>query len=342
LLTASKVLVGFILTGILATLASGILAYLPSLGDSSIDPPPRSRTTVLRLLKACSPHDAEDPVEFWTPILEGFVLNLSDQQLITGLLIVALSWAKYFYAQDYSSLRIAGDLAFFSMITHYATVFAVQRMLREHFKLALLRMVLVFITFVWWLVIEISTSFAFFFYAQNGIYGKYLLALISSVVEIVGFVWVFWAMCLGVSASDLTLKARKAIGEGDWANSDSRQHIVEWLDSSSQDHRLPKSTLGHITFPLWRSLSWLFEQLGRLYITAKSPFLKEFLRIVAVLVFPFRFGYMQIVLFSLGIVNLSVDLALYGLASTWGFGQLLPTAMVILPFFSLAGVYARE
>lgn len=90
-------MVGFILTGALATVASGGSALLLSLGDSE-EPhdlySPQWRIVSLRLLKALSPDDAEDPVQFWTPILEGFILSLSDQQLVTGLFLVTLSCAK--------------------------------------------------------------------------------------------------------------------------------------------------------------------------------------------------------------------------------------------------------
>src|SRR2546421_679553 len=91
-------MVGFILTGLLATLASITFSWLFSLED--IDDKfwlhhPHRRDGVLRRLKAISPDDAENPVQFWKPILEGFVLNLSDQQLITGIVLVIISFPKY-------------------------------------------------------------------------------------------------------------------------------------------------------------------------------------------------------------------------------------------------------
>jgi hypothetical protein len=286
------VMVGFILTGLLATVASGGSAMLSSLGESDKatgSESPQWKVVTLRLLRASSPDDAEDPIEFWTPVLEGFVLNLSDQQLITGLFLVILSCAKYFNT-DHSSLSIAGDLAFFSMITHYATILIIQKMLREHFKLAVLRMVLVFVTFVLWLVMEAVTSLTYVESLGDDMRFVPLLALFTSLIEACGFVWVFWGMCLSLSATDLTLKARKAIGRGDLENDVNRQQIVEWLESSQQGHRLPTSTFDYITFPFKRSLLWLFQKLTRTYITTKVYFWENVLWVIAEIVFLFDWG----------------------------------------------------
>jgi hypothetical protein len=88
---------GFIPTGLLATVASGGSALISSLGDSdklsNLDSL-QWRIVALRLLKALSQDDAEDPIEFWTPILEGLVLSLSGHQLVTGLFHVTLPCAK--------------------------------------------------------------------------------------------------------------------------------------------------------------------------------------------------------------------------------------------------------
>jgi len=338
-------MVGFILTGLLATVASGFSALLSSLRSSdkaSGSGNPRWKVSALRLLKASVPDDADDPVEFWTPILEGFVLNLSDQQLITGLFLVILAFAKYFNT-DHSSLSIAGDLAFFSMITHYATILIIQKMLREHFKLAVLRMTLVLVTFVMWFIMETKTSLSYVASLGDDMRFVPLLALFSSIIEAIGFLWIFWGMCLNLSSGDLTLEARRAIGRGDLADDVNRQVIAEWLDSYQHDHRMPKGIFDHIAFPLKRSLSWLFQKLTRSYVTTKSHSWENTLWMMAEAVFPFRLGYLLgASLFCLGIISLSLDLYLSGLVTTWGFGQLLPTLMVILPFFSLTEVYARE
>lgn len=140
-----------------------------------------------------------------------------------------------------------------------------------------------------------------------------------------------------------TLKARRAIGRGELENDVNRQHIAEWLESCKQDHSLPTSTFDHITFPYKRCLLWLFQRLTRTYITTKSQSLENFLWTIAEIIFPYQLGYLLgVSLFFLGIINLSIDLSLTGFASTWGFGQLLPISMVILPFFSLTEVYARK
>lgn len=88
-------------------------------------------------------------------LLEDVVLSLSDQQLITGPLLVTLTFPKYFLNNAFS-LTIAADLRFFSMITHSATILTIKPMLWEHFKLAVLRMFLVLVTMILWLAISVK------------------------------------------------------------------------------------------------------------------------------------------------------------------------------------------
>lgn len=74
-------MVGFILTGLLATLASGISSKLSSMRETSENQNPDPRLIVrvfLWCLKALSPAEADIPHEFWAPILDAFVQNLSD------------------------------------------------------------------------------------------------------------------------------------------------------------------------------------------------------------------------------------------------------------------------
>ena len=101
------------------------------------------------------------------------------------------------------------------------------------------------------------------------------LELFSSLVEVYGFVWVFWGLCLSLFATDLTLRTRKAIGRGDPENNVKRQHVVELLESSQQDHSLPTSTLDPTTFPLEKiSIMAVSEAYSHIY-NHKVSFLGE-------------------------------------------------------------------
>jgi hypothetical protein len=152
------------------------------------------------------------------------------------------------------------------------------------------------------------------------------LALFSSLIKAYGFMWVFWGVCLSLSATDLTLKTRKAIGRRDLESDVNRQDVAELLESSQQDHSLPTSTFDPTTFPLEKISIMAFQKLTRTYITTKSHFWENFLWTIAEIVFPFRLGYLLgASLFFLGIIGLSLDSSLSGLLSTWGFGQLPPT-----------------
>lgn len=106
-------MIGFIITGAFASIASDLCSIL-SVNER---PVPSWKLKAFRGLRTITPDEADDPAAFWLPILERFVLSLSDQQLVTGLLLTILSLFRY-VGQGPTNITIAGDLAFFSMITH--------------------------------------------------------------------------------------------------------------------------------------------------------------------------------------------------------------------------------
>ncbi len=90
------------------------------------------------------------------PVLVAFVFDLSDQQLITGLLVIILSYPKYFYSNTYVGLWNLDLVRFFSIIAHFAIILTIRRMLRHNFQLAVTRMILAFVTFVLWYVTNLK------------------------------------------------------------------------------------------------------------------------------------------------------------------------------------------
>jgi hypothetical protein len=348
-------MVGFILTGLLATVASAISSTLSSMRKTNTNqnPDPRWIVRVFQwCLKALSPAEADNPHEFWAPILESFVLSLSDQQLLTGLLLAILATAKYF-PTDKMSFTIAGDLVFFSIITHFATMKAIKRMLRENFKLAVVRIILVSITLVWWLFVNIASTW-FFLVPEassdveptNGpsMYFEtiFLIGLLSSLLEVSGILWAYWDNCLSLFLEEKTLEARKAITKVE-PTTDQKKLIQEWIDLSYGDQRLSTSALSYFTSALRKPLTWLFRRFCLVYITTNSAILRKFQWGLAEIVFPFRFGlFVQVILMMFGLLNVSFIWVTFGLENAWGFGQLLPAIMVFAPFFSLPEMYSRK
>jgi|SRR6266536_3265534 len=150
---------GFILTGALAALSSILGSYLSWLADCD-DPVwrtnPESRTRQLKRLRTFCPKHAENLLAFLNPVLVAFVFDLSDQQLITGLLVIILSYPKYFYSNTYVGLWNLDLVRFFSIIAHFAIILTIRRMLRHNFQLAVTRMILAFVTFVLWYVTNLK------------------------------------------------------------------------------------------------------------------------------------------------------------------------------------------
>lgn len=116
---------------------------------------PIQKDTARYCLMEISRDHIEDPVGFWISLLQDFTLSLSDQQLISGLLLVITAIAKY---RDISDLTVARDLVYFSIVTHFATILPIRQMLRDDIVLAILRMSIAFITLACWLSIVIFCS----------------------------------------------------------------------------------------------------------------------------------------------------------------------------------------
>lgn len=225
-------------------------------------------------------------------------------------------------------------------------------MLRENFNIAVVRMILVSITLVWWLFVNI---YATWFYlaptassnlAPTNGPSKYfetisVLAIFTS-MEVFGIVWAFWDICLSLFLKERTLKTRKAITKAEPTTAQ-KQLINEWIDLSREDQRLPTSALSYFTFALRKPLTWLFEKFCLVYLRTNSAILRRFLWGLAEIAFPFRYSLaVQAILMALGLINVSFIWITFGLESAWGFGQLLPTIMVFAPFFSLAEGYSRK
>lgn len=69
---------------------------------------------------------------FWMPVIEKVVLNISDQQLLTGLALLIAGFATHCSISAYH-FEIVGDLAWFSSNVHLASLSVLEKyLLREH------------------------------------------------------------------------------------------------------------------------------------------------------------------------------------------------------------------
>jgi hypothetical protein len=217
-----------------------------------------------------APRYIDKPLEFWKDILEGLVLSLSDQQLLTGLLLLPIALAKYWGGGDWGDLFYAADLAFFSSITHAATLLALQTYFRRYFWMTLIRLILTGTTFILWAFVALYEARQDFIPQPAGVtLSSYVQSIVTGgfeVLEVAGLLWVYWSIGLSLYVSK---PARSIHCEGS---------------------------------------------------------------IMPLLIF----------LFILGLALLAWDMQASGLQSSWGFGQLLPTFLVLLPFYQLAETYVGE
>jgi hypothetical protein len=71
--------------------------------------------------KKCTEDEDEDARDFRIESLQGFMLSISDQQLVTGLAMLVAGWARYSSITVYS-MNIVSGLAFFASSVHIAAV----------------------------------------------------------------------------------------------------------------------------------------------------------------------------------------------------------------------------
>jgi hypothetical protein len=169
-----------------------------------------------------------------------------------------------------------------------------------------------------------------------------LFSIIASLVEMSGSIWLFWSICLSLFVTDEALEARQAIGRR-LRRTPALQQLIDKWRNKPRPKELPPDPLGGLSFILREPLSWLFGEFCRLYLVPKNNFLQVWLWVVAEIIFPFRSGSILLsILLIIGVINVILDMVGNGLGKTWGFGQLLPTFMLLLPFFSLAQAYASK
>jgi hypothetical protein len=267
-----------------------------------------------------APMHTTNAVKFWISTLERLTLNLADQQLITGLLILVSGLIRYLPSSDYDyNLQVVAVSAIFSTVTHLASVRTLRSYLKEHQSMAIGRLVIVGLTFL--LLIGIYVYFLAIFPTFRSGYDvfSYQLALL---------LWLSWAIGLTVFLSDSALAARKAF---DMSKS-GRPTIILWVDSiqASDKHRSSRSFRSPVTATALLFCKW--------YTTAGTIF-KFCLTCLVELLFPwYILSYILWAQFFLSLYGMIVYMAPSNDAS-WGFGQLLPTFLILLPFFTLMETY---
>lgn len=339
-----KVFTGFILTGATTLAVSVVLARV----ETHIQQPERRSRCIKWLAYRLAPTNVDDALRFWEKVLRHLVLGLSDQQLLTGLLLLTIALTKYWpqgqqelkrmqnipHAGNQTTLEglildddgplqdlfYAADPAFFASITHAATIFALQDHFRKYAWVTTPRMFLTAIAFLLWAFIALyEAQLDFKAHPDRNTVVEGAL----EVVEFVGLLWVYWSLALSLYISDQALQTRSAISslrrQGSYAQ------VRSWIEGRD---------------------SWLKQALWRIheaYFRGHSQVLDRVVWLVAELLFPYQIRFPLLVfLFTLGLGVMVWDIEISELESAWGFGQFLPALLVVLPFYQLVQTYVGE
>jgi len=99
--------------------------------------------------------DPRDPLGFWIQNLKLFVLSLSDQQLVTGLLLLICAYDKYYAFSARgggNNLWNAADIVCFSSMTHAATLLTLRSCSGRHRMLTFFRVWAMYVIYILWMV----------------------------------------------------------------------------------------------------------------------------------------------------------------------------------------------
>jgi hypothetical protein len=334
-----QVLVGFILTGTITFISSYTTLWLRRLSSN-----PRNQPYFLKKL---TPHSVTDPAEFWISILTELVLQLSDQQLIVGLLLLICAYIKYWPSsviEGSNNLWTATDIVCFSSFTHAATLLTLRPYFRKHRQLATGRVIMMYIIYILWLVVAVqilspnkprgSTK-------EPQVIANFWRA--ATYIEALGVMWIYLIAYLPIFLSKEAAEVRDVISKGSKGD---LEVVKAWID-----HHKRRNSSGSVLRTVWkkynpyafarRYLTRFAVRFSELYVNTKSKWLRCMLWAAAELLFPWYIaGIILGVLWAFSLGALILSLYQSGLASSWDFGQLLPAVMVLLPFQSFISVIA--
>jgi hypothetical protein len=270
---------------------------------------------------------------FWTQVLDDFLIQLSDQQLLLGLVVLICAFAKYFRSRlgGNDNLWHAADVACFSMFSHAATLLALREFFRQRRKLAAARVSLMMVVFALWATIG--------YYMLHPAGPRHKTKPIvrfwhgATYIEFLGVSWAYILTCVPIFISDEATAVCKAISSDDMLRFGESLIISEksCMSSSRKWYNpvalldLPRSVVIRLLFSVKVSSKWKASVLGIIF----SIFFSR--RCTGIVLF---------ILWSFSLSALGVGFHSSKGGMNWDFGQALSLAMVFLPLQSLPSTIA--
>ncbi|MCJ1441576.1 MAG: hypothetical protein MMC23_002065 [Stictis urceolatum] len=194
--------------------------------------------SLLRLITP-SAIDDDSVAAVWARELDAFVLAMSDQQLITSLILLGCAYASYWHSsvkKGANNLWVAADIVCFSSVTHAATLLTLREYFRRHRYLASARVALMYAIYIMWLVIAIHildphkpgnstklpTPAARFRHA-------------ATFIKVFSVLWIYLFTYLPIFLSAEAIRVREGTAESRTSTShiDHYAHRVAWVGSIS-------------------------------------------------------------------------------------------------------------
>lgn len=239
-------------------------------------------------------------------------------------------------------LLVAADLTFISSITHATTLISLRDYFRASFWMTAVRVLLTYVTFVLWANIALTefhddvnnfrsvvawdAQERLSFQTQVHLKGAF------ETVEFLGLTWIY----VGIAWSLLV--------PGEILHMRSLALFHRPKDSSVFEEWRESPVLPQQHFPL-RILDSLFARLCkwfcRAYLNAKSATTRFLIWSLAEILFPWFINLpLLCLLFAIGLGNIAWDLQMTWDIAGWGFGQVLPMLLILLPIYSLLETYS--
>lgn len=278
----------------------------------------------------------EDARDFRIKALQGFMLSISDQQLVTGFATLLAGWAQYSSITVYS-MNIVSGLAFFAFSVHIATLNVLVGYLRKHNVVKGGRIVVMIVSLIMLiliLVLQMSATWYFnggysdlfvccavlhFTLTGTGAFGDLssIFVTIFLIIEYGDKVVMLYSKDGKSSIADVFLKwwrGRYGMEEGD--NDDVKKYR-EWAKRIDSESAIQSGTLRQSLVGLRIAESFAFHQVQDSQASA-----------IGWLLFANIYGTAQIIVYR------GQSEATTGPFNTMGFGQVVPLALLILPVFT--------
>lgn len=271
-------------------------------------------------------------VDFRTQMLEDVLIQLSDQQLLLGLVVLICAFAEYYRSAlgGNDNLWHAADVACFSMFSHAATLLALQAFFREHRRLATMKVSLMVVVFALWAVI------GYYMLHPSGPYHKTMPVVRfwhgAIYIEFIGVSWAYTMTCVPVFISDEAIAIGRAISSNN--NSGLIESLKLWEDKCLSSSRRWYN-------PLQRPPSVVFKILSSF---TKGPKWKTSVLRIAFSIL-FSRCCIEIILLILWLFTFSALVFSFVTNKNrrvWDFGQSLSLATAFLPLQSLPSTIASK